>query len=82
MLLFSISFNYTFKLDDESGKINCIHFCSKSSQKHFGLIENDTFILCKGDCVKKMGGELQYMIRAVSLCHKIEEYMNLEFLCG
>lgn len=64
---------YTFKLDDGSGKLNCIHFCSKTSQKHFKLIENGGFIICKGDVVKKMGGELQYMVKSVSLCHKVEE---------
>ena len=28
---------YTFELNDNSGKVNCIHFCTKLSQKHFSL---------------------------------------------
>lgn len=67
---------YTFKLDDGSGKVSCIHFCTKTSQKHFKLVEDGTFIICKGDYNKKTNGEMQYMIKAISLCHKIEEQLE------
>jgi len=44
---------YTFKLNDGSGSVSCIHFCSKNSEKHFKLIDNDVHIICKGDYIKK-----------------------------
>ena len=64
---------YTFKLDDGSAKINCVHFCTKTSQKHFCLIEEGSHIICKGDYVKKMTGDMQYIIKAISLCKKLED---------
>lgn len=64
---------YTFKLDDGTGAVSCIHFCSKTSQKHFKLIEDGVHIICKGDYNKKTNGEMQYMIKSISLCKKIEE---------
>lgn len=64
---------YIFKLDDGSGSVSCIHFCTKISQKHFALIEDGVHIICKGNYVKKINGEMQYMIKAISLCKKLEE---------
>lgn len=67
---------YKFKLDDGTGKVNCIHFCTKNSEKHFGLIEEGTYILCLGDYVKRDSGEMQYMIKSISLCKKSEEVVE------
>lgn len=64
---------YKFKLDDGTGKVNCIHFCTKNSEKHFVLVEEGTYILCLGDYVKRDNGEMQYMIKAISLCKKSDE---------
>ncbi len=64
---------YTFKLNDESGAVNCIHFCNKTSQKHFKLIEEGGYVLCKGDYLKRNNGDMQYLIKAMALCHKLEE---------
>ena len=63
---------YKFKLSDEDGSISVIHFCNKKSEKHFGLIEEGSYIVCLGDCSKR-GNELQYMIKSASLCSKCEE---------
>ena len=63
---------YKFKLSDDEGSINCIHFCNKKSEKHFGLIEEGSYIVCLGDCSKR-GNEMQYMIKSASLCSKCEE---------
>ncbi len=63
---------YTFELNDNSGKINCIHFCTKLSQKHFPLIENGKYILCLGDYTKRSFGGMQYSIKAISLSGEVE----------
>lgn len=63
---------YKFKLSDEDASINVVHFCNKKSEKHFGLIEEGSYIVCLGDCSKR-GNDLQYMIKSASLCSKIEE---------
>ena len=69
---------YTFKLDDETGKVSCIHFCTKVSQKHFGLIEEGVHIVAKGDYLKKQNGEMQFMVKAISLCKKLEQQEEIE----
>lgn len=65
---------YKFILTDKTGKVNCIHFCTKISQKHFKLIEDGAFILCKGDLAKSnFDGALNYSIRAISLSRELDE---------
>lgn len=65
---------YTFTLNDDSGKVNCVHFCTKISEKNFGLIEENKHIICLGNYVKRDNGEMQYIIKSISLCNKpIEE---------
>lgn len=64
---------YKFILNDGTGKINCIHFCTKSSEKHFVLVEEGSYILCLGNYVKRDNGEFQYMIKSLSLCSKTDE---------
>lgn len=64
---------YTFKIDDGSGNVNAIHFCNKTSQKHFKLVEDGVYVICRGDYNKKTNGEMQYMVKAISLCKKLEE---------
>ncbi|MBE7074456.1 MAG: hypothetical protein E7376_00525 [Clostridiales bacterium] len=59
---------YKFKLSDADGSVSCIHFCSKTSQKHFVLVEEGKQILCLGDYIKRLNGEMQYNIKAISLC--------------
>lgn len=63
---------YKFKLTDESGSINAVHFCNKTSEKHFGLVEEGSMIVCLGDCSVR-GNDKQYVIKAISLCSKAEE---------
>lgn len=63
---------YKFKLTDDSGVINAVHFCNKSSEKHFCLVEEGSHILCLGN-ISKRGNDLQYMIKSISLCKKVEE---------
>lgn len=67
---------YKFKLNDGSGYVNCIHFCTKVSEKHFVLIEEGSYILCMGDYVKRDNGEMQYMIKSISLCTKSDEVVE------
>jgi len=59
---------YTFKLNDSSAIIDCIHFCTKISQKHFSLVQAGEQILCLGNVKKRDNGTLQYSIRSISLC--------------
>ena len=66
---------YKFKLNDGTGKVNCVHFCTKNSEKHFILIEEGTYILCLGDYVKRDNGEMQYMIKSISLCKKSDDVL-------
>lgn len=63
---------YKFKLTDDSGSINAIHFCTKTSEKHFGLVEDGAYIVCLGDCSLR-GNDKQYVIKSISLCSKVEE---------
>ncbi|MBE7082090.1 MAG: hypothetical protein E7378_00200 [Clostridiales bacterium] len=63
---------YKFKLSDSTGAVDCVHFCTKASQKHFGLVEDGTHILCLGNYVKRDNGTMQYMIKSISLCTKVQ----------
>lgn len=67
---------YKFKLDDGSGTVECVHFCTKNSEKHFVLVEEGAYILCQGDYVKRMTGEMQYLIKSISLCSKTDEVVE------
>ena len=67
---------YKFKLNDGSGTVNCVHFCTKSSEKHFVLVEEGSFILCLGDYIKRDNGEMQYMIKSISLCTRTDEIVE------
>lgn len=67
---------YKFKLDDGSASVNCIHFCNKNSEKHFVLVEEGSYILCLGDYLKRNNGEMQYLIKAISLCSKSDEVIE------
>ncbi len=67
---------YKFKLNDGTATVNCIHFCTKSSEKHFSLVEEGAYILCLGDYVKRDNGEMQYNIKSLALCSKTDEVVE------
>ena len=43
---------YTFVLEDERGKIDCIHFCSKSNLRQMEALEDCMYMLVHGDVEK------------------------------
>lgn len=65
---------YKFKLNDGSGVVSCVHFCTKVSEKHFSLVEEGKQILCLGNFVKGYNNEMQYNIKSISLCTVQETY--------
>ncbi len=67
---------YKFKLDDGTASVNCVHFCTKVSEKHFVLVEEGCQVLCLGDFVKRDSDDMQYMIKSMALCNKSEEVIK------
>lgn len=63
---------FKFKLNDGSASVNCVHFCTKVSEKHFSLIEEGSQVLCLGDYVKSYYGDMQYIIKSMALCSKVK----------
>lgn len=69
---------YKFTLDDGSSSIKCVHFCNKSSEKHFVLVEENSYIVCQGMTKKQENNKLDYIIKAISLCKKSEQEQDLK----
>ncbi len=69
---------YTFVLEDERGKIDCIHFCSKSNLRQMEALEDCMYMLVHGDVEKsKFSGKLVLRVDKMALANKLEE---IEFI--
>lgn len=72
---------YTFNLNDNSGKIECVHFCAKSNEKIFENLNNLDFLLCVGNIKLGLNGQLVYYINKISKANPILENEKQENIC-
>lgn len=65
---------YTFVLEDEKGKIDCIYFCSKTNLRQMEALEDCMYMLVHGDVEKsKFSGKLVLRVDKMALANKLEE---------
>ena len=65
---------YTFSVEDEKGKIDCIYFCSKTNLKQMDALEDCMYMLLHGDVEKsKFSGKLVLKVDKMALANKLEE---------
>lgn len=65
---------YTFEVEDEKGKIDCIIFCSKSKLKEMDALEDFMYMLLHGDVEKnKFSGKLTLKVDKMALASKVIE---------
>ncbi len=65
---------YTFQIEDEKGKIDCIYFCPKYNVRNLDALEEGMFLLLLGDVnLNKLTGKLQLNIKKMALASKIEK---------
>lgn len=65
---------YTFLLEDEKGKIDCIYFCSKTNLKQMEALEDCMYMLVHGDVEKsKFSGKLVLRVDKMALANRLDE---------
>lgn len=65
---------YTFEVEDEKGKIDCIIFCTKSKLKEMEALEDFMYMLLHGDVEKnKFSGKLTLKVDKMALASKVIE---------
>jgi len=64
---------FTFVLEDERGKIDCLIFCSKSSLRQIEALEDCMYVVLHGDVEKsKFSGRLTLKVDKLALANKVE----------
>ena len=74
---------FSFVLDDEKGKMECVHFCAKRNVQVLESLEDYMFVLVEGDVQKSTySGKLQLNVKKMALASKEieipEEYVAKE----
>ncbi|MGN1201430.1 MAG: PolC-type DNA polymerase III [Candidatus Caccovivens sp.] len=64
---------YSFVLEDEKGKIDCIHFCAKKNIAVMDALEDCMYVLLHGDVKLNKMGKLCLYVDKIALANKIEE---------
>lgn len=64
---------YTFVLEDEKGKIDCLIFCTKSSVRQMEALEDCMYVVLHGDVERsKFSGKLTLKADKLALANKVE----------
>lgn len=58
---------YTFNLNDNSGIIECVYFCSKTHEKDMEALDEGIMLLCVGDLKLGLNGKLTYYVKKITL---------------
>lgn len=72
---------YTFNLQDNSGKIECVYFCPKSHEKIMDAMQQNSdmlMFLFVGDVKNGLSDRLTYYIRKMSVCQPVEAAKTTE----
>ncbi len=64
---------FTFVLQDDKGKMDCLYFCAKKYEKPMSALEDFMYVLVQGDVRLNKLGKLCLYIEKMALATKVEE---------
>ncbi len=64
---------FTFVLEDEKGKMECIYFCGKTNIPVMEKLEDFMFVLLHGDVKPNKMGKLSLVVDKIALASKLEK---------
>lgn len=64
---------FTFQVQDEKGKMDCIYFCPKCYVKNLEALEEYMYVLLHGDVRLNQVGKLQLYVDKIALANKVEK---------